>query len=99
MDVRPHHRVVAVSAERRHPGKRFEEHAAERVDVDALVDRRQGADLLGGDVVNRPEKLPSRGESALRARVPRQPEVGEVTVVPAAPLSDENVGRLDIAVD
>ena len=85
MDVRPHDRVVAVSAERRHPSERFEEHTAERVDVDALVDRRQGADLLGSDVVDRSEKLTRRGESALRARVPRQPEVREVTVVPAAP--------------
>ena len=96
-DVRPQLRHVVVlrigDAARQH----LVQHAAQRVDVGAAVDR-PGLDLLGGDVVGRADPRARAREAAGGAEPLGQPEVGQVDVLVVALAADQDVGRLDVAV-
>ena len=76
---------------RRRPRQALVQHAGERVTVGAGVDVLT-ADLLRGDVVERPHYLPGLGRVA--AELLGDPEVRQVRV---AVLVDEHVGGLDVA--
>ena len=76
-------------------GQALVEHAAQRVDVGAVVERLVGA-LLGGGVVDRAGKVGAHRD-LLVAGAARQPEVREVAVLLAALLGDEHIGRFDVA--
>ena len=87
----------ATGAKRRHAGDQKVQRAAERVDVDALVDGL-AARLLGRDVVGRADDDAHRGQRRLGARIDRlgEPEVGDLHAPVAEP---HQVRRLDVAVD
>ena len=75
------------------------EHATERVHVGAAVDERRGLDLLGGEVVDRPQHgVGGRGDGGAVERL-RKTEVGEIGVVVAFARGDQDVGGLDVAMD
>jgi hypothetical protein len=96
--VGPDLRDVALVVVRDPAGERLVEHAAERVDVGAAVDA--GAlDLLGRDVVDRADPHARLRQPALRAGVLGEAEVGEVGVIGAVAVGDQDVGGLDVAVD
>ncbi len=83
------------------PREAFVEHAAERVDVGAAVDVLAG-DLLGRDVVDRPHEVTVVADPGLVREPLREAEVGQVGVVGAVePGADveQDIGRLDVAVD
>ena len=90
--------LVVASRERRVAGEQLVEHAAERVDVGAGVDPL-AADLLGRDVVEGPDEGAGRGDAGARVDLAGEPEVGEVGVLAGARALDEDVARLDVAVD
>ncbi len=78
-------------------GEAFVEHAAERVEVGAPV-QRLALDLFGGDVVGRAGEVAAL-ERARDRELAGEPEIGQVDVL-AAPLGrDQHVGGLDVAVD
>ena len=79
-------------------GQQLEEQAAERVDVDAGVDRAAG-DLLRRDVVEGADEAPGLGQAGLGGDVAGDAEVGDVGVVAALAAAEQDVGRLDVAVD
>jgi hypothetical protein len=93
-EVRPELRLVVVAGERRAPGERVVEEAAEAVDVGARVDPL-AADLLRRDEVERADPVPGP-RRALRDLALREAEVGEVDVVFGA---EQDVGGLDVPVD
>jgi hypothetical protein len=66
-------------AKRRDPGQQEVQRAAERVDVDALVDRL-AARLLGRDVIGRADDDAHRRQRGLAARIDRlrETEVGDL---------------------
>ncbi len=80
LHVREDDRRVQVLLERNTAGEAFVQHAAQRVLVGLAV-HRGAADLLGSDVVDRAEELPSRGQPAAGHDVLGDPEVGEVHVI------------------
>jgi hypothetical protein len=85
-----------LAVERLHQGERLVEHDAERVDVGAVVDGDPlGERLLGAQVVRRAGDVAGAREAA-RLLVLREAEVGEVR---GALLVEEDVLRLDVAVD
>ena len=94
-ELRPQLRLVALALERHLAGQREVQHAAERVHVGARVDAA-AADLLGRDVVERPDPL-ARCASRRCASAPawraRSPSGRRGRPV------DEQVRRLDVAVD
>ncbi len=77
VQMRPEHGRLVLSHVRNRAGEALEEHAGKRVDVRPAVDPRP-ADLLGGDVVDRPEQLAASRHTALRIDLLRQAEVGQV---------------------
>ena len=64
-ELRPQLRLVALALERHAAGQRVVQDAAERVDVGAGVDAA-AADLLGRDVVERPDPLAGAGRAGAR---------------------------------
>jgi hypothetical protein len=77
------------------PREALVEHAGQGVDVGSVIGC--GAfDLLGRDVVDGTEKLTGCREAGRRRGLLREPEVGEIDMVA---LGDEDVGRLDVAMD
>ena len=96
LQVREDDLELAVALERRGARQALVEHAAERVDVRARVDRST-LDLLWSDVRDRPdERVP--GQARHRRRVSREAEVAEVGVLGLA-RADQDVRRLDVAMD
>ena len=87
------HRELAVADEGRSPRETVEEHAAEGVDVRPSIEGT-ALDLFRRRVVDGAEEETGL-RHPLRARTPRESEVGEVRVISG--LGDEDVGRLDIA--
>ena len=81
---------------RRLAGQALVEHAAERVDVGARVERL-GGDLLGGGVVHRAGEV-GGGRSPPSSGGAGEAEVGQVAVLRAALLGDEHIRRLDVSV-
>ena len=75
-------RRLAVAGEGHLAGEQLEEQAAERVDVDAGVDRAAG-DLLRGDVVEGADEAAGLGQARLGGDVAGDAEVGDVGVVAA----------------
>ena len=101
IDVGHDHGDVLVLAERRPAGEALEQDAAERVDVGASVDL-PALSLLRGRVADRADELARGRQPGDRARVLGEPEVGEVDVVERlrrSPVDEQDVGRLDVAVD
>ncbi len=90
-----HHRHLGLALERRPAGEALVEHAAERVDVGATVER-QPLDLLGRSVLDGAYEDACPCEVGGR-RLLRDAEVGEVHVLGG--LGDQDVGRLHVAVD
>ena len=81
------------------PGQALVEHAAERVDVGAAVDRL-ALDLLRREVVDGAEERPAAGEARDRRGVLGESEVAEIRVLaPPARPRVEDVRRLDVAMD
>ena len=97
-DVRPQLGDVAVLGVGDLAGQHLVQHATERVDVRATVDR-VALDLLGGDVVGRPHPEAGPGQPSGRPRTLGQPEVGQVRVRLRGLVGDQDVRRLDVAVD
>ena len=89
---------IAVLGERHLAGEQLEEQAAERVDVDAGVDLAAG-DLLGSDVIERADEAAGLGQAGLGGDVAGDAEVGDVGVLGALAAAEQDVGRLDVAVD
>ena len=88
-------RDLGAAPEGRRPGEALVEDAGERVLVGATVDL-VAADLLGRDVVARPERADGVERRCRFAERPGQTEVGEVDVLV---LIEEHVRGLDVAVD
>ena len=91
-------RQLALALERPRAGEALEEDAAERVDVGAAVDRA-ALDLLGRDVVDRPDEAAVAGQAADRRDVPGEAEVADVRVLAVRVRRDEDVAGLHVAVD
>ena len=60
---------------------------------------RIARDLLGRDVLERADDLPGDRDSGERARALREAEVAEVAVLASRGSRDEDVRRLDVAMD
>ena len=85
------------SGERLFAGDRFVEHHTHRVDVGPQIDIAGVLELLGCHVGGRSEGHPLAGQPALRIlRRSRNPEIHQFNL---APLGEQDVGRLDVAVD
>ena len=76
VEVGEHRRRGGLARVRDLAGERLVEHAAERVDVGARVDRAF-LELLGRGVVERPDHAPGLGDLRRRAQVLHQAEVGQ----------------------
>ena len=98
VDVGPEKGDVGRPRERRLPGQALVEDAGERVDVRARVDVVAG-DLLGSDVFERADDVTGSRDAAERARPLGEAEVGEVAVLLARGDGDQDVRRLDVAMD
>ena len=96
LEVRVQSGDVRGAVERQGSRQRLEEQAAERVLVGPAVEH-VAADLLGRDVVDGAQPLPVGG-AALGGPL-GQAEVGEVAVLATVLLVDEDVRRLDVAMD
>ena len=96
LEVRVHDRDIGRARERERAGERLEQEAAERVHVSTSV-HLVAADLLGSDVVDGSHELPVGRPGVTGALC--QPEVGEICVLAAALLVEQDVGRLHVAVD
>ena len=96
--VRPEQGDVGRPRERRLPGQALVEDAGERVDVRARVDV-VARDLLGRDVLERADDVTGSRDAAERAGPLREAEVGEVAVLLARGDGDQDVRRLDVAMD
>ena len=101
--MRPQHRDVALAVVGHDPRQAFEEDAAERVHVRALVDRPT-LDLLRSDVVHGTDELARVREAGSRLGMFGQAEVGEIDalehldpVVDARSIQD--VSWLDVTMD
>ena len=96
VQVRVDLRQLRVARERRAPGERVEQDAAERVDVGAARrrDRRGSARARGSPACRRTAPV---GVAARRRRVLREAEVGQVRVL-FRRAGDQDVRRLDVAV-
>ena len=91
-------RELALAVERPRTGETLEEHAAERIDISAAVDRAP-FDLLRRNVVDRADEAALAGEAADGGDVSRQAEVADVNVLAIGPGGDENVPRLHVPVN
>ena len=94
MELRVHDLQVGVALVRWRAGDARVEDAAEGVDVRPPVER-PALDLLWSRVVDRADEESGLGHAARRAAL-RDPEIGEVGTVLGP---DQDVGRLDVAVD
>ena len=92
--MRPERLRLGLAPKRRLTGEELVEHARECVLVCSAVDVA-ATDLLGREVVERAGK-PSGNGRAAGTDLRRQSEVGEVAVIRRV---DEDVARLDVAVD
>ncbi len=88
------HRERAVTGMRLRAGEHLEQHYPTRVHIGARVGDA-ARDLLGGEVRGRADEHPGPGVADPR-RGPRQPEVGDLH---RAALAEQDVLRLDVAVD
>ena len=93
-DVRVGRRRVVVARERHLAGEGLDRQARQRVDVGGGPDAH-ALQQLGRHVVDRPEHLAGDGEGEARG-VAREAEVGEVH---GRARIEQDVGRLDVAVD
>jgi hypothetical protein len=96
--VREQGRELGLAPERWLARQRVKGHARERVDVGSSVDRL-ARDLLGGDVVDRPEEAAGRGQLPRGRDQLANPEVGQVGVLSPRSGLEQDVGGLDVAVD
>ena len=71
---------LALPFERPLSGQALVEHAAERVDVGTAVDIAT-VDLLGWDVVERPDQASVPRQAARRGQVPGEAEVAEIRML------------------
>jgi DNA-binding SARP family transcriptional activator len=83
---------------RRRPRQALVEDAAKRVDVGAAVDRA-ALDLLGRDIVDRPDEAAVAREAADRGDMTREAEVADVRVLALFRMCHQDVARLHVAVD
>ncbi len=90
--------LLAAVGERRVAGDRLEQHASERVLVGAGVEPA-ALDLLRGDVVDRADEGARGGDAGVRGDPLGEAEVGQVGVLAAWALLDQDVARLDVAVE
>ena len=102
-EVGEDHLDVVHVLERHRAGEAVEQDAAQRVDVGAAV-QVAALDLLGGHIRDRAHELVGGGQGRLRllgVHLLDQPEVAQVAVAVAAGRAggEEDVGRLDVAVD
>src|SRR5207253_7930439 len=88
----------AFAGERNLRGQQLVQQTAERVDVDARVDRLAG-DLLRRDVVEGADEAAGLGQARLGGDVAGDAEVGDVGVLGTLLAAEQDVGRLDVAVD
>ena len=91
-------RRLAFAGERNLRGQQLVQQTAERVDVDARVDRLAG-DLLRRDVVEGADEAAGLGQARLGGDVAGDAEVGDVGVLGTLLAAEQDVGRLDVAVD
>ena len=98
VEVGEHRRRGGLARVRDLAGDGLEEHAAERVDVGAGVDRAL-LELLGRGVVEGPDHASGLRDLGLRAEVLHQPEVGQRGVHGVADGLQQDVRGLDVAVD
>ena len=94
LQMGPEDGEVRVAPERRLAGQALVEHAAQRVEVGAEVDRL-ASDLLGGGVVDRAQELAGARQPRARAHLLGEPEVAQVRVLT---LGQQHVARLDVPV-
>ncbi len=85
---------LRVATERRLAGEAFENQAAQRIDVGPTIGRG-AADLLGGDIVDRP--LERSGHDIGHGS--RETEIGEVAMLALSTRGDEHVARLHVPMD
>ena len=92
-------REVGLPLERTRPGEALIEHAAERIDIGAAVERAT-RDLLGRNVVDRSDEAALTRQAAHGRHVSSKTEGADVGVLlSVGPEPDEDVARLDIAMD
>ena len=92
---------VAVARKRDLPSQAGDGDGSQGVLIGAAVDGL-ALDLFGGDVFERAHEATGPGQARLRARRPRQAEVGQIGMVRAIDAlarGDEHVGWLDVAMD
>ena len=91
-------RVEVVAGKRRLAGEALEQHRAEREHVAGGVDLALALGLLRGHVRRRPDQRVGPREQVGRRREPRDPEVEQHRLL-GAPVAQQDVRRLDVAVD
>jgi hypothetical protein len=79
-------------------GEGLVEHAGQGIEVGS-PGHRLASDLLGSGIGDRAREMGRLRVAALLVRAPREPEIRQVTVLPAALVGDEDVHRLHVAVD
>ncbi len=95
-DVLDEDRTCALAGEGRDAGEHLVERRAQRVEVAAVVDLLLPERLLGGHVVGRPVGVAGARERPLADAWANEPEVAELG---EALRGDQDVARLDVAVD
>jgi hypothetical protein len=95
LHVRPEGLGLGRTAERGRAGEKLVEDAGERVLVGAAVEL-PAADLLRGEVVQRPRQGAGSGYGVACCELRGEPEVGEVAVARSV---DEDIRRLHVAMD
>ncbi len=86
--------------ERRSPSERLIDHDGERPEIAAEVDLTRARDLLWAHIVRRSEPRAGLGEARLALDLPfGDAEVEQVDEGTRVCLGDEQVGRLDVAVN
>lgn len=93
------HREHAVRLERAPPGEHLVDQRAEAEDVGPRVDRARVADLLGGHVRGRPDEDPGRGAHRRVLAPLHHAEVGDLRDRALAGAPQQDVGRLEVAMD
>ena len=99
VDVRQERPEFVAATERRLARQQLVEHAAERVDVDAPV-HRPALDLLGREVLDRPDDSAIARQARDGRRVLRQAEIAQIRVIGATVVvREQDVGGLDVTMD
>ena len=91
-------RQLALALERALSCQALVEHATERIDVGAPVDL-PARDLLGRDVVEGADEAAVAGQAAHGCDVAGKAEVAHVRALAVGARGDEDVGRLDVAMN